>query len=116
MEISFEKQLIVGDIVTVYRSKGIHIVTKIERRFVTENLQQYNTYCNSSSVGDEYASLIYYRQIAKDGGTKVSGKKEFICDESYCSVLNDDWFQDKLDKLEHQRRLVIELRQRLNNR
>ena len=110
-ESSMIKNIRVNDMITAHR-KGIHIVTRIERRFRTENDQRYTT--RNIVVGEEYSSLIYYRQVARDNGAEVKGRKEWTCNESYCHVLNNRWFQNKLDELEHNRQLIMRLRQRLN--
>ena len=49
----------VGDLITAYHA-GYHIVTKIERRFYTEEDVKYGSY-KSHKVGTEYNPLITKR-------------------------------------------------------
>jgi hypothetical protein len=104
---SFTKNLKEGDIILAYK-KGIHIVTRVERRFVRKVDIRYD---ESKAVGDEYSGLIYYRQLARANGKKIKSKREWCCDAHYCRPLDDSWFQEQLDVLEEKRRLIAELRE-----
>ena len=112
MERSFTGHIQEGDIITAYR-KGIHIVTKVERRFYTEYDQRYTA--RELVIGEEYSGLIYYRQIAKADGTEMKGKKIWTCDAAYCRVIDDNWFRDKFDDLERKRQAIEDLRRRLSD-
>jgi len=109
MTSSFKYNIKVGDIIVAHR-KGIHVVVEVERRFVDEYLAG----CSAcGNLGDEYNSLIHYRQIAKVSGVKVNGKKIYMCDESYCAIVGDDWFQNRITELDDTRRAIERLRRKL---
>ena len=102
---SFLKKLKVGDIITAYR-KGIHIITKIEHRFFTEKDTDYG------NVGEEYNSLIYYKQLVTGKFKEVKSKREYCCDEHYCTVIDDDWITAQYEELERQMAVVADLKNR----
>ena len=103
---SFLKKFKIGDIVITHM-KGIHIITRIERRFITESIQQYQPYRNKS-VGTEYESLIFGKRLFASTGA-ISKGKEWSRDERLCDFLTEEWFQKKLDKLEVQRQAIVDL-------
>ena len=51
----------IGDLITTYYS-GFFILTKIEKRFITQKMiDSYSTY-KDKKVGDEYSPLYYFKQ------------------------------------------------------
>jgi len=106
---SFIKGLKQGDIILAYR-KGFHIITNVERRYRTKETFHYSDH-DGQEMGEEYSSLIHYRQIARANGQKVRNSKEWCCDANFCRVLDDSWFQEQLDELEEKRQLIAELRE-----
>lgn len=107
MEASFSHNIEVGDIITAYR-KGIHVVVEIERRFVDDSLAKKHPDVYGK-IGDEFSSLIHYRQIAKVNGVRVNGRKIYACDESHCTVIGDGWFENKIAELDDTRRMIEKL-------
>lgn len=87
----------VGDLITAYHA-GYHIVTKIERRFYTEEDVKYGSY-KSHKVGTEYNPLIYYETIADSFG-KHKKHKERCCDSSFCNLVSMyELLQQKKDEI-----------------
>ncbi len=73
----------VGDFIRAYH-KGIHKVTKIERRF-----KPIEPYIGSQCSKDEYSSLVHYVTII-DGNMNIKKKpgKEQCCDARFCKLVN----------------------------
>jgi len=78
----FDKDLKPGDVIRAY-NKGIHRVTKVERRFFTKEDEQKNY----GKLNKEYNSLIYYDRIL-NGNLEPSKKLKTCCDAAFCVKLN----------------------------
>ena len=84
----------VGDIVTAYYN-GYYRVTKIERRFYTEeDIIRYPL--NPAKVGDEYNALIHGEAVLNRKLCPVKRHKEMICDAAYCEVMTAEHIQNEL--------------------
>jgi len=95
---SFFKQLQVGDLITAYH-KGYWVVTKIEHRYINSSLQCLGCY-QHLKVGDEYNSLVFYSKVANAHGRILKSKTIKCCDESYCSLINQDLLQKKQEEFQ----------------
>jgi nickel-dependent lactate racemase len=83
----FDKDLKVGDIITAYR-KGYHVVEKMERRFfTTADIKIFP----HRAVGEEYNSLIHYKQLADQYGTRKTGAAIYKCDSCFCDKLTKNF-------------------------
>jgi hypothetical protein len=88
-----------GDFV-LYDSNSKFIIwkiTKIERRFLTEDdVKRYTCY-NSCSVGDEYAPLVTI-SFVKDISNVTKKKRSHILDASYLKKVNSKQIEDSILK------------------
>jgi hypothetical protein len=89
----YDKTIQVGDIIRTYH-KGIHRVTKIESRVVTEANQKY--YPNQE-VGHNWTPLFHYEKIL-DADLKPTRNKgqTNCCDASYCSRVTRNSLKEEL--------------------
>jgi len=101
---SFLMGLEVGDIITAYH-KGYHRVTNIEPRYVV------NSFDPRQKIGDEYASLIHYQQLMTNDFSPRTGKH--CCDESYCRKIDDQFFEEEIEKLEELRKKLLKFKKDL---
>lgn len=107
MGIEWDRSIDIGDLVTGYH-KGIWRVTKIDRRFLTQDDLRYQAY-KDRQVGDEYSSLVQYQQVLTDDYQK--GRKiTKTCDISYCRKIDDTFIKEKRDELERQIEILEDLR------
>lgn len=92
----WDRRIVPGCIIRAYR-KGIHRVTRIERRFVTkEDAKRFPAvYPNA---GDEYNPLIHYIPVLNSNLKKAGGKQECSCDAGYCVLLDPKELQAEADK------------------
>ena len=70
----------IGDFIIAYR-KGFHVIVSIQER-------------------DWSAPLIGYRQFADQNGKEKVGRKIYYCDASYCSKLDDEYFNKRISTIE----------------
>lgn len=99
-DVSFEKKLKVGDVVTAYR-KGIHVIEKIARRFITESDLRFSSNAGKK-IGDEYNSVVHYRQVADSKWRATKSKAIYHCDESFCELMNVEFFDKTVAALQKQ--------------
>lgn len=79
----YDKDLQVGDLITAYHS-GYHIVTNIERRFLTKNNVPYSE--PSKDINDrEYNALITYERIFDGNFKRAKSKITKRCSANYCN-------------------------------
>lgn len=107
MSLEWDRSITVGDLVTGYH-KGIWKVTKIDRRFLTQDDLRYQAY-KDREVGEEYSSLVHYQQVLTEDyqkGRKVSKN----CDISYCRKIDDAFIKEKREELERQIGILENLR------
>ena len=90
------KDLQVGDLIVAWK-KGFHIVTKIEHRYVTIYDRQFKLGDELIKTGDELEALISYKQIADSNGVAVEGEKEYHCSVSFCSKVDKQYLQKKIE-------------------
>lgn len=105
---SFLKQLKPGDVILAYR-KGIHQVTRVERRFYTEDYLRYGSedWKKDKEIGQEFNSLIHYRTIYNSKYQKFSGRKKWCCDEVYCSKFVIEYLNKQLEDIEKVKKDII---------
>lgn len=90
----FDKDLKPGDLIWAYH-KGIHEVIAIERRFHEAN----SSYGNE---GEEYNSLISYKQRFDGAGNPKQGRKEKRCDAAFCVKVTEETIAEKEQELQAQ--------------
>lgn len=82
----------VGDFIRACH-KGIHKVTKIEKRFKTQSEYDYYYSLNGLFpgfyIGQEFSSLVYYQCII-DGNMNIKKNpgREHCCDAAFCKVVS----------------------------
>lgn len=97
----YDKDIKPGDIIIAYHA-GFHKVTKVERRFVTQD-DLYLFVKRGLNVGDEYASLIHYQTVLTANGNPPKGKtpKTKSCDAQLCTKIDEfialNQYADELD-------------------
>lgn len=96
----FTKDLKIGDFITSY-NKGIHRVTKIERRFGTADTIY-------AKEGEEYAALISYEYVL-NGNFEPAGKRRGSCDVSFCTKITLDYIKEQRRVFNKQMRALKEL-------
>jgi len=101
---SFLNGLEVGDIIISFH-EGYHRITNIELRYVV------NSFDPRQKIGDEYASLIFYEQFMTADFTPHCHKHK--CDEHYCRKVDDQFFEDKIEKLEELRKKLLKFKKDL---
>jgi hypothetical protein len=88
----------IGDIIVGYH-KGYWKVTKIERRFLTQNdIDRYGMY-RSRQVGEEINPLIHYVKIADTEGKPTKGIIERCCDYTFC-IKASKFIEQEINKFE----------------
>lgn len=99
------QELKVGDYVTSYY-KGIFVIEKIEKRFVTENWLKSGGF-EKYKLGDEYSPLVYLRKIYDSEGNK---KKGTLClDISHCKLVSI-YIENQTALVKKQMRFLEELK------
>lgn len=110
----WDKDIKVGDLIVAYHA-GFHQVTRIVRRFYTQDDMRYQTITDKGGkIGDEYNALIYYKTIVDSKGKPAKGKnkREKSCDAIFCvpaipEILKE--IRDHQETIERLTKLVAEL-------
>ena len=102
----FDKDLEVGDFITAYH-KGYWKVTAIERRYRDRDWRD-------QKIGDEYASLISY-ELAADTHLRrpVKTARKECCDATYCTKIDDQYFEFELYEFKSKIETLKKLRDEL---
>lgn len=88
----------IGDLITTY-FKGYYRLTKIEKRYITQELKNSNVY-KDSNIGDEYSPLYHFVQIYDSNGNPKKSKEK-QCDALFCNKAENyikDAIKSNLDK------------------
>jgi hypothetical protein len=103
----FTNGIDVGDVVSTYH-KGYWRVTKIERRYITEDLRRFKVY-EDKKLGEEYSAMLHYELVADANFNPPKKKaKTDKCDAAHCHKITEETLQVLVnDQLEYLNKLTI---------